>query len=703
MTTPDSPSTLEVTIVPHGRLTMVGTDLIGAPPLRENRLAHALVELADALVADFDVVELLTRLTDRCISVLDVNAAGIMLARPDGDLRVMASSGEAMRLLELFEIQSEEGPCLDCFRTGRPVINQDLDGVERQWPRFASTARDAGFASVHALPMRLRGTVIGALNLFHATPGRLHQADIAAGQALADIATIAILQHRAAIEGQTLKSQLSNVLNTQIVIEQAKGMLAERKSIDLDQSFRVLRNHSRNHNLRLADVAEAIVAGTLGDAALDPLSTESEASRRPSDTVPTMTPSTRSEESAALELSDRLRTLLTAAVELVGPQDPGVLLQRIVEDAATVTHARYCALGVYGDDGRTTTFVHYGVDDATVERIAHVPEGRGLLGEVIVGADPFRLEDLGSDQHASGFPPGHPPMRSFLGVPVVRRGRRLGNLYVTEKHRGEPFDDEDEVLVVALAAFAAAALERAELVEVEHDRAEAVAEQVGAVEQARARRELLAHTIAAQEAERARVSRDLHDDVGQALTSVLLGLRLVEDSLNAPTVDLDDVRGRSTGLRELIADALRRARQLAFDLRPTVLDDVGLAPALERLSAVVARRAGLRVELAITLPPDERLAPETETVVYRVVQEALTNVVRHAQASTVSIAVTGFGERVRAHVEDDGIGFDPSSRPARGHLGLIGMEERAHLVGGTIAVSSRPGEGTTVLVEVPRG
>jgi signal transduction histidine kinase len=681
---------------------MAGTGLIGAPTRRENRLAHALVELADALVTDFDVVEFLTQLTDRCISVLDVNAAGIMLAGPDGDLWVMASSGRAMRQFELFEIQSEEGPYLDCFRTGRPVINQDLAGVERHWPRFASKARDAGFASVHALPLRLRGTVVGALNLFHATPSRLDQTDIDAGQALADIATVAIVQHRAAIKAKAINSQLNNVLNSQIAIEQAKGMIAERNGIDVDQSFHVLRKHARNHNLPLAEVAGVIVAGRVSDAALDPLPKEPEASRPPRDRASATTPSTPSGETGPPGLSDRLLSLLASAVEFVGPQDPGVVLRRIVKDAATVTHARYCALGVYGDDGRTTTFVHHGVDDATAERIGDVPRSRGLLGGVIVGADPFRFEDLGSVSNADTCSPGQPPRRSFLGVPVVRGGHRYGNLYLAEKHSGEPFDDEDEVLIVALAAFAAGAIEGAERVEVEHDRAEVVAEKVGAEERARSRRELLAHTIAAQEAERARVSRDLHDDVGQALTSVLLGLRLVDDSLNAPAVNLDDVRGRSADLRELVADALRRARQLAFDLRPTVLDDVGLAPALERLSTVVARRAGLRVELAVTLPPDERLAPETETVVYRVVQEALTNVVRHARASTVSIAVTSFGERVRAHVEDDGMGFDPSSSAARGHLGLVGMEERAHLVGGTIAVSSRPGEGTTVLVEVPR-
>lgn len=245
--------------------------LIGGPIPREAKLAHALVELADTLVADFDVVELLSRLTDRCVEVLDVSAAGIMLADPDGELRVIASSSETMRLLELFEVQSEEGPCQDSFRTGRQVVNHDLSGADDRWPRFAAEARDAGFHAVHALPMRLRGTVIGALNLFHDTPGRMTQADVDAGQALADIATISILQSRASHDAQVVNEQLNHALNTRVVIEQAKGMIAEREGLDLETSFRLLRNHARNHNLRLADVATSIVGGATRPANLDRL------------------------------------------------------------------------------------------------------------------------------------------------------------------------------------------------------------------------------------------------------------------------------------------------------------------------------------------------------------------------------------------------------------------------------------------------
>jgi GAF domain-containing protein len=223
------------------------------------------------LVDDFDVIELLTLLTDRCVEVLDVTAAGLLLAAPSGDLRVMASSSEAIRLVELFELQADEGPCLDCYRTGEPVVNQSLRKMNGRWPRLAPRAVEAGFSSVHAAPMRLRGITVGALNLFRANEGYMDQADVHAAQALADVATIAILQHRATLETQLLNTQLTQALNSRIVIEQAKGMVGERASLTMEQAFARLRNHARNHNLRLVDVARAIVQGALAGQSLDPL------------------------------------------------------------------------------------------------------------------------------------------------------------------------------------------------------------------------------------------------------------------------------------------------------------------------------------------------------------------------------------------------------------------------------------------------
>ncbi len=236
---------------------------------REAMLARTLVELADTLVADFDVVELMTLLADRCVEVLELGAAGLTLVAPEGDLRLMASSSDAMRVLELFELQCQEGPCLDCYHTGLPVVNHDLAAGDDRWPRFATEALRAGFRSVHALPMRLRGAIIGALNLFHVEPGEMRRSDIAAAQAFADIATIAVLQHRANLDAQDLNEQLNQALNNRVVIEQAKGMVSEREGLDMEHAFALLRNHARNHNLRLADVAHDVIRGTLPASALE--------------------------------------------------------------------------------------------------------------------------------------------------------------------------------------------------------------------------------------------------------------------------------------------------------------------------------------------------------------------------------------------------------------------------------------------------
>lgn len=239
------------------------------PVGREVALARTLVELADTLVANFDVVDLLTLLADRCVEMLDVGAAGLMLVAPEGDLRVVASSSETMRLLELFELQAQEGPCLDCFRTGEPVGSPDLAVSQAVWPRFSPEAIAGGFRSVQAIPLRLRGTVIGALNLFGPELGAMPTADIHAAQALADVATIAVLQHRAAFDAQTVNDQLSAALNTRVVIEQAKGMVSEGRRVTMEEAFAMLRSHSRNSNVRLVDVARAIIERRLDAGALN--------------------------------------------------------------------------------------------------------------------------------------------------------------------------------------------------------------------------------------------------------------------------------------------------------------------------------------------------------------------------------------------------------------------------------------------------
>ena len=233
-------------------------------------LARTLVELADTLVENFDIVDLLTLLTDRCVAVLDVAAAGLLLASPGGDLRVMASSSDEVRLLELFELQTREGPGHECFGTGVAVVNDTLVEIGDRWPRFAQRTLEAGFRSVHALPMHLRSQTIGALNLFRADEGRLGETDLLAAQAFADVATIAILQQRVVSDAKILNEQLQSALTTRIIIEQAKGVVAERSGLDMEGSFLRLRTHARSHNLRLVDVAQAIIDGTLADDSLEP-------------------------------------------------------------------------------------------------------------------------------------------------------------------------------------------------------------------------------------------------------------------------------------------------------------------------------------------------------------------------------------------------------------------------------------------------
>src|SRR6202142_3459192 len=225
-------------------------------------LSDTFVELTDTMVVGFDVIDFMHMLTNRSVELLDVSAAGLLLADPRGELRVVAASSEAARLLELFQIQNDEGPCLECFRSGQPVQVPDLAVVAHRWPQFAPAAGRAGFAAVQALPMRLRAQVVGALNLFRTAAGAFDPADIRVGQALADVATISLLQERNMRHSDTLNEQLQTALNSRVIIEQAKGKLAERLGLDMDHAFGLLRESARTSNRRLSDVAQGFVNGT---------------------------------------------------------------------------------------------------------------------------------------------------------------------------------------------------------------------------------------------------------------------------------------------------------------------------------------------------------------------------------------------------------------------------------------------------------
>jgi signal transduction histidine kinase len=538
---------------------------------------------------------------------------------------------------------------------------------------------------------------------------------------------------------------------------------------------------------------------------------------------------------------DRLRVLVEAGIALSSELSLDALLQRIVETAADLTGARYAALGVIDRSGRTLErFLTHGIDAETHEAIGELPRGRGILGVLIREAVPVRLPDIQADPRSVGFPRNHPPMKAFLGVPIVQRGVAFGNLYLTEPASGGEFTEEDEELAKLLAAQAAVAIENARLYEsstrwlrqletlneignalsselelepllslvarrlrelvdarvvlialadpgrtlriaaaegeaayglagmslgpesskagrvLDRGRSERVDDVLAdqEIDQAAARRlgvhsgiyvpliaysrpigVLIAHdrvgpdprftdedvrlaetlaaraaiavdlservsrdavrrVVEAQELERKHLARELHDETGQALTSILLGLKPLEQA-----VSTEEERAVVAAVRQLVVSTLQDVRRLAVELRPATLDDFGLVAALEHLAETTGKTPGMRVDLVTELG-EERLPGEIETTLYRLVQEALTNVVKHSEAHRVSISLTRRPGAVVAVVEDDGRGFDTSAA-VDGGLGLVGMRERVGLLGGRMRIEAAPGAGTTLSAEVP--
>jgi signal transduction histidine kinase len=539
----------------------------------------------------------------------------------------------------------------------------------------------------------------------------------------------------------------------------------------------------------------------------------------------------------------RLRELIDASIALNSELSLDSLLQKVVETAASLTGARYAALGVIDETGAALErFITTGVDDETRTTIGDLPRGRGILGVLIHEAIPLRLTHIADDPRSVGFPPGHPPMDSFLGVPVVLRGLAYGNLYLTEKQGGD-FTDEDEELATLLAAQAAVAIENARLYEsatrwsrqleslhetvrsivdetdvtrllalvcerlreltharlalaalpsdgddalllvaADADDAEFAAGLLGRtierrtsklgrvlerqqsarvdslfddpdVDQSEIRfmgartglyapliargralgviavhdkltangrftdgdlrlaeifasraavaialservaRDTVRRVVAAQEEERRRLALELHDETGQALTSILLGLKAIGTAQSK-----EEAKRAEADVRVLVVQALQDVRALAVELRPSALDDFGLGSALERLAQTFGERSGIETTVEARL--EERLPPEIETTLYRVVQEALSNVVKHAAAEHVSIVVSQRGSTVAATIDDDGRGFDQDDVRDEA-LGLLGMRERLALVGGSLEIESAPGGGTTLAAQVP--
>src|SRR5579862_1541513 len=538
---------------------------------------------------------------------------------------------------------------------------------------------------------------------------------------------------------------------------------------------------------------------------------------------------------------DRTRALVEAGIALTSELSIDAVLEKLVAAAADLTGAQYAALGVLDPSGDALErFITVGLDDETRAAIGDLPRGRGILGALIHDPEPLRLHDLHDDPRSVGFPPNHPPMNTFLGVPVRLRGVVYGNLYLTEKAGGGDFDSDDEAALELLAAQAAVAIENARLYEsatrwseqlealnevmnvlvtefdldtllelvarelrglidarlvaislpqgdglrmaavagdgteeyaglelsarsktmrvlerrrseridsvlddpeveqdvarrlgarsalyvplvvrgaaigmiVAHDKqgaadvrftdedlrlAEVFAARAAVAVELRQRvaRDALQRVVTAQELERRRLARELHDETGQALTSILLGLRGLEDVKDGATL-----KAAVSEVRELVRSTLQDVRRLAVELRPKVLDDFGLVAALERLTDNFAEQTGMTIEFAPNLPGDARFPPEVETALYRLVQESFTNIVKHARATSVSVLLMRKANSVSVVVEDDGVGFEPGRETGDG-IGLLGMRERVGLFGGRVVLESRPGAGTTVVAEVP--
>ncbi|HEY8340457.1 MAG TPA: GAF domain-containing sensor histidine kinase [Egibacteraceae bacterium] len=360
--------------------------------------------------------------------------------------------------------------------------------------------------------------------------------------------------------------------------------------------------------------------------------------------------------------------LADAAAALAGELDLDAVLESVVKAAVRTTGARYAALGILGDDERITRFVSTGVDDETVRRIGHYPRGEGILGLLIREPKIIRLDDLTQHPDHYGFPPGHPPMTTFLGAPVRSSGRIYGNLYLTDKPGG--FTEADEVIVMVLGAQAGAAVENALLSE-------------------------RLQSLAVQE-ERDRISRELHDGVIQSLFSIGMGLESVRALI---ATDPARAEQRLDAAVDAVDGTIRELRNYIFRLRPQEAASMGLARGLTELAREHEVNALVRPELAIQASIDARVPVELVPDLLQIAREALSNVAKHAHASSVSIRAWTRSGTVHLVVSDDGVGFS-SAAPAVGR-GLENMRERANLLGGELRVDSRPGLGTTLTLSVP--
>ncbi|HLJ69460.1 MAG TPA: GAF domain-containing sensor histidine kinase [Chloroflexota bacterium] len=391
----------------------------------------------------------------------------------------------------------------------------------------------------------------------------------------------------------------------------------------------------------------------------------------------------------------------------------GQVLQNITDAARTLIRCKYAALGVAGADGTLEAFITSGITPEQRAALGPVPTGHGLIGVLIKEGKPLRIADIANDPRRHGFPPNHPPMKSLLGVPIVFKGKTVGDLYLTERLDGEQFSEEDQELLVLLASHAAVAIENARLYEdarTARDRLQSWNEQLEAIVAERTReierysKEMTTRVLQAQEEERKRIARELHDETAQSLSTLLITMDLYE-----PRLPPDDpvLRQGFERMRELARRTLDETRALSHDLRPTILDDVGLIAALQWYADEHFKTYRVPVEVRAQPAPEEGLPPEVEITLFRIAQEALTNSGKYAEATRARVTLSFEDGMATLMIEDNGKGFDPAktSGPTRsGGLGLYGMRERAVLLDGTLTIESCPGEdrrGTRVAARVP--
>ncbi len=390
---------------------------------------------------------------------------------------------------------------------------------------------------------------------------------------------------------------------------------------------------------------------------------------------------------------DDLRALVRSGVLLASELNLAGVLQNILDKARELVQAKYAALGVV-QAGSLTEFMTSGMDQETREKIGPLPTGKGLLGVLVRDPRPMRIANVTDDPRSIGFPPNHPMMSNFMGLPISVHDEISGRLYLTDKIDADEFTERDEAVATVLARQAGIAILNARLYESEKTRLEASADLKEARTRERLHKELVTRTMEAQEEERRRIARELHDEAGQALTSVMLGLGLLRE-----TDDHSTMNDQIELVRNQVSNALARLRSLAAEMRPSALDGLGLVAAVRHLVEDPALMEGVQIDFAAS-DLQGQLQPEAEAVIYRILQEALTNVARHSEAENVSVTIGGRDNKIVAVVEDDGKGFNKDETKG---LGLVGMRERIDLVDGELQIESSPSHGTTVVCEVPVG